>query len=426
MMNSKSGSKALRPWETIPEEQSEMYKRHYLAITDDMSDILETAKTQAEEDDPKAILEQLESQSNIKMDVVISNTTFSTRSKFVKLLSKKEEEHHKKKYSEVDDRFAVMIRSNSAKTVLLDVPPGENASVNMLFACSDSPFSIRVIVRVGEGGMLNLLVFSTLQKESDRQTFVALLHEVVLEKNAKAEINMIRNEGNNAIALNFYNAEAKEYAHLKTNILYNGGGRIRSRNNITCAEEMAFNEINEAIAACGSQRFDMYTHLLNDAQKTVCHSETKALLMGGSNGFVKGFAKIPKGAVGSRSYVEERGLLLDKGTYISLIPDMSIDENEVKATHSGASAPIDPNVLFYMMSRGLDMKTSRQLVVNGFFGKILSKMEKTDAKRLALALIHDKVEFGKFGHVPKIEMNELWAADTAPEQSIFGGHYKYR
>jgi Fe-S cluster assembly scaffold protein SufB len=421
-------SKALLAWQTVPEEQSEMYKHHYLAMADEISKIAQDPVTQEEKDDPNPIVEQLESQSDVKMDTIISNNSFSTKSKFVKLLTESEmvSELAKKQYSSSDDKFIAMVHFNSSKNILIDVPAGENASINILFACPNKPFSGQIIIRVGEGATLNLLEFTTLQKESEKQTFMALLHEVTVEKNAKAEINIIRNEGKNSITLNFYKAKTNEYAHLKTNILYNGGGKIRSRNNIICAEEMALNEINESIASCDPQKFDMYTHLLNDAPKTICHSETKALIMGTSNGYVKGFAKILKGAVGSRSYVEERGLILDKGGYINLIPDMSIDENEVKATHSGASAPIDPNILFYLMSRGLDLKTSRQLVVNGFFGQILSKMEKTDAKRMSMALIHDKVAFGKFGHVPKIEMNELWVSDVVPGQSIFGGHYKYR
>ena len=91
---------------------------------------------------------------------------------------------------------------------------------------------------------------------------------------------------------------------------------------------------------------------------------------------MKGFAKIEKGATKAKSYVHERGILLDRGARVNGLPDMSVDENDVKATHSSATAPVDPESVFYLMSKGIDEIGVRKLLVTGFFANSISKMQR--------------------------------------------------
>jgi Fe-S cluster assembly scaffold protein SufB len=417
---------ALKTWKELPEEQNEMYKHHYLSLADEIAAIKSEPVDEMEE---KAVLqslaEQAESQTGARIDALVSAGAFVSGSKFVRLLTEEDIANRliSKLHTNSEDKLVSLVHASSTRNILVEVPAGEHATINMLILAHASPLYSQIFVQLGENSTLNLL---ELCLSGQNAQLFALLQEVSIGKDSKAEINIIRNESMQTLALNFYKSKAAENAHIKTNIMYNGGCKVKSKNSAVCSGTASMSEINESILSIGTQKFDLYTYMVNDAQKSVCHSETKAVLTGKSYGYVKGFAKIKKGAIDSRSYVEERGLILDKGAYINLIPDMSIDENEVKATHSGASAPIDKDSLFYMMSRGADFSTSRKLIINGFFGEILSKMESNESKRLALALMHDKISNGVFGHIPKIDMGELWISETHGEQELFGGHYKYR
>ena len=415
---------ALKAWKELPEEQNEMYKHHYLGLAAEISEMAEKAAGESEEKEAlQSLSAQIESLTGVKIDVLVSNNSFISNSRFVRLAEDETELLEFKQHTNMEDKLVSLIHAKSQRNLIFEVPAGEHATISMLVLASHSPLYGQVFIRLGEHSTLSMFELCMSHTNSPLS---ALLHEASISKHAKAEINIIRNEMAQTTVLNFCKAKVEENAHLKANVLYNGGGKIKSRSIVACVGPTATSEINESILGTEAQKFDLYTYLVNDAPKTICHSETKAVLMGKSYGYVKGFAKINKGAVDSRSYVEERGLILEKGAYINLIPDMSIDENEVKATHSGASAPIDQDSLFYMMSRGTDLPMARRLIINGFFGEILSKMENNDAKRLSLALMHDKSVSGKVGHVPTVDMGELWISEAHGEQSIFGGHYKYR
>ena len=141
---------------------------------------------------------------------------------------------------------------------------------------------------------------------------------------------------------------------------------------------------------------------------------------------LKGYAKVLKGASGSRSYVHERGILLDKGARVDGLPDMSVDENDVKATHSSATAPVDPEAVFYLMSKSIDELGVKKLIVSGFLSESISKMHSEAARRLAISLVNSKLESKEFGHVPKVDQQSLWEFGEESEKDMFLGHYKYR
>ena len=80
---------------------------------------------------------------------------------------------------------------------------------------------------------------------------------------------------------------------------------------------------------------------------------------------------------------------------------MSVDESEVKATHSSATSPIDPETVFYLMSKGIPELGVRKLIVSGFLGESISKMHNDRARELAIALINHKLETKEFGSMPR-------------------------
>ncbi|MGI0134432.1 MAG: SufD family Fe-S cluster assembly protein, partial [Candidatus Micrarchaeaceae archaeon] len=142
---------------------------------------------------------------------------------------------------------------------------------------------------------------------------------------------------------------------------------------------------------------------------------------------MKGYAKIAKGAGNSRSYVHERGILLDKGAKVDGLPDMSVDENNVKATHSSATAPVDTETVFYLMSKGINETGVKKLIVNGFFSSELAKITSMAMKELAMAVIKQKLETRKFGEMPEASIRDVWVvASDVNKSDIFKGHYKYR
>ena len=52
-------------------------------------------------------------------------------------------------------------------------------------------------------------------------------------------------------------------------------------------------------------------------------------------------------------------------------PILLIDENDVIAGHAASIGQVDPEDMYYLMSRGLDQHTAERLVVRGFLGSVI-------------------------------------------------------
>ena len=55
-------------------------------------------------------------------------------------------------------------------------------------------------------------------------------------------------------------------------------------------------------------------------------------------------------------------------------PILLIDENEVTAGHAASIGQVDPEDMYYLMSRGLDQDTAERLVIRGFLGAVITEI----------------------------------------------------
>ncbi|WP_404285456.1 Fe-S cluster assembly protein SufD [Glutamicibacter arilaitensis] len=84
---------------------------------------------------------------------------------------------------------------------------------------------------------------------------------------------------------------------------------------------------------------------------------------------------IQKAAVGTDSYEANRNLVLTDGTRADSVPNLEIETGLIDgAGHASTTGRFDDAHLFYLMSRGIDEKTARRLVVRGFLNEIVQQI----------------------------------------------------
>jgi len=83
---------------------------------------------------------------------------------------------------------------------------------------------------------------------------------------------------------------------------------------------------------------------------------------------------VDAGAAHAQSQQSSRGLLLSPGAEIDTRPQLEIHTDEVKCAHGATTGRLDPNMLFYMLSRGIDRATAQSLLVYAFLADVLTDM----------------------------------------------------
>lgn len=91
-----------------------------------------------------------------------------------------------------------------------------------------------------------------------------------------------------------------------------------------------------------------------------------------SDVIVKVCSDIKPDTTNNKTAQEIKGVLLSNNASIHGEPQLIIDNNNVKATHAMAIGRINPNQIFYLMSRGIKYSTAMQLILMGYFNTTLS------------------------------------------------------
>ncbi len=421
---------AIQKYKELPEERNELYKRKYVSLSPDhLLDIFHNESSVPDnEDEIKELSKSFFVDNAVKFDAVIwgGGHSISPSSKNINIVQVSEikmDTLNSKLYKSSEDKLAALVHAFTREIVFINVAKGEKAKINLLFVNSAQPLATQVIVNAEDRSELELFEwYSSVAQENSAN---AVMHECVAGAYSNVSVDAVHNENNNTVVVGLSKYKASNNANIRLNYLYNGGSHCRAKNDFEASGYEASIHANELIFGSSRQKFDINSYIENSASSTTAELHSRAVLMDEALCIMKGFAKIPFGSIGARSFVHESGMLLDKSAHLESIPAMSIDENEVKATHSSATGPIDEEVIFYLMSKGLAEKPAKKLIVEGFLSSSMGKFKNATAKLAGANLIADKMEKGVFGMPVKLSAGNIWIGRDN-EEDIFRGHYKYR
>lgn len=121
----------------------------------------------------------------------------------------------------------------------------------------------------------------------------------------------------------------------------------------------------------GKQRFDVRCCSIHHVPNTSANMTTRTVLDNGAKAVYRGLIRIEKGASETISHQKSDTLLLGDDARADVVPELEIENEDVKCSHGATIGQIDEDVLFYMTSRGIDMKSAKQHIIKGFFKPIL-------------------------------------------------------
>jgi Fe-S cluster assembly protein SufD len=416
---------AMENYEKLPQETSEIYKRYFINIPFDLKSFSANPETSDEKNTASKIKVDL-SALNLKFDVLMEGNTARSESEFVKIIQKGKNpsDFENRMYKSGDDKYVAYTQACSDNDIVIDVPDNKNVEINMLVMNSSKPVNSNIFIKIGDNCKVNL--FEYYCSSSEKLSSLSVIQEIAIGKGSEVEINALHNENSKTIGMAFGKNTIGDDSHLSLNSIYNGCSHMRVRNAIEATTQRSKIEVNEVVFGSSDQKFDLSTYVINKGAHSNASLESKAALMDSSYCILKGFAKLEKGAIKAKSYVHERGILLDKSAKVSGLPDMSVEETDVKATHSSATAPIDPESVFYLMSKGIDEIGVKKLLVTGFFANSIVKIKNNFMRELSMSLINKKLETKIYGEVPTLDTRNMWIASDVGDSDMFKGHYKYR
>ena len=141
-----------------------------------------------------------------------------------------------------------------------------------------------------------------------------------------------------------------------------------------------------------SQQFNFSVNSIHAAPDTTSDMLVKGALNDHAKVIYRGLVKIEKNACRSNGYQLEDTLLLSDDAEADPVPNLEIDNNDVRCTHGTTVGHVDPDKIFYMMSRGIDEVEAKKRIVEGFFEPVINKLTVKVMENDLRKLLEKKIE----------------------------------
>jgi Fe-S cluster assembly protein SufD len=159
-----------------------------------------------------------------------------------------------------------------------------------------------------------------------------------------------------------------------------GGGLVRSSLEARLNEPGASLDSYSLLVGHADRHVDCVNIVTHAAPDTRSRQTARAIASDVSRVIFNSKVIVNAGAVNSNSQQSCRGLLLSPTAEIDTRPQLEIHADEVKCAHGATTGRLDPDMLFYLLSRGLDRETAQSLLVYAFLADVLTGMSVASAR----------------------------------------------
>ncbi len=152
-----------------------------------------------------------------------------------------------------------------------------------------------------------------------------------------------------------------------------GGDYARQRTDTRLVGRGATGTLLAVYFGEADQTLDFRTFQDHAAPDTTSNLLFKGAVGGRSRSVYTGLIRVRKNARGTNAFQTNRNVKLSDGAWAESVPNLEIENNDVRCSHASAVGPIDEDQRFYLESRGLPPDVAERLVVGGFFGEVLAQ-----------------------------------------------------
>ncbi|HKA84318.1 MAG TPA: Fe-S cluster assembly protein SufD [Acidimicrobiales bacterium] len=228
----------------------------------------------------------------------------------------------------------------------------------------------RLVVEAGDDSELSVL---EIQSSGPEASLVVPVTEIVVGRAARVGHLTVQQLGLATWQLGLQVASVEAEASLRTTTVGFGGDYARLRTDCRMVGRGATGELDAVYFGEGDQTLDFRTfqdHLAPDCTSNLLF---KGAVGGRSRSVYTGMIHVGKQARGTNAFQTNRNVKLSDGAWAESVPNLVIENNDVRCSHASAVGPIDQEQRFYLESRGVPTDEAERLIVTGFFDEVLGR-----------------------------------------------------
>jgi Fe-S cluster assembly protein SufD len=254
----------------------------------------------------------------------------------------------------------------------------------------------RTLVTLGEGAEASVIELVV----SGSGRFLAVpITEVDLGNNAHLSYSTVQQLGRATWQVAYQASRIGRDAVLRSFVAALGGGYARHLTQAALSGDNGTSELLAVYLGDGTQVQDLRTFQEHIAPRTKSELVFKGAVSDTARSVYTGLIHMHPGAKRADASQTNRNLVLSEGAHADSVPNLDIEENDVRCSHASAVGPIDADQLFYLATRGVPPEVAERLVLLGFFDDLLERAPEAGVAAYLRAVVAERLASGVLASV---------------------------
>ena len=236
---------------------------------------------------------------------------------------------------------------------------------------SDVPFNKHILIIAGKHSKVNYLERLETYGQGTVPTTANITVEVIAQAGAQIKFSAIDRLGENVTAYISRRGKLDNDAMIDWAIGVMNEGNVVADFDSDLYGKGSHADMKVVALSSGKQVQGIDTRVTNYGCNSIGNILQHGVILEKGTLTFNGIGHIIKGAKGADAQQESRVLMLSDQARSDANPILLIDENDVTAGHAASIGQVDPEDMYYLMSRGLDKATAERLLVRGFLGSVI-------------------------------------------------------
>ncbi|WP_332236956.1 Fe-S cluster assembly protein SufD [Sporolactobacillus sp. KGMB 08714] len=242
-----------------------------------------------------------------------------------------------------------------------------------------------------EAGSAVTYVENYLSDDSVGNGAANLIGEVTVGDNAHVSFGAVDHFSAGVVTYVGRRAEVKKDGSLQWALGQINDGNTVSENSTNLEGDGASADTKAVSIGSGTQKQNFDNYIRHVGKATVSRLLVRGVQKDASNSIFNARTKIEHGASQADGEQTQRVLMLSDQARGDANPILLIDEYDVIAGHAASVGRVDPEQLYYLMSRGISKEAAEKLIVEGFLEPVVNLLPVEGVKRQLAELIERKV-----------------------------------
>ena len=244
-------------------------------------------------------------------------------------------------------------------------------------------------IKLNKGSELTVVEYTI---DNSKNNFIKNTLDKILLNNSAVYKNMsIQNSKSSGHFYRYTQASLENNSDYQNFILTSGLKFNKSEIEVNLNKEKSSCSILSALNITENEHQEIKTRINHYAPNCKSYQKIKNVVNENGKGVYQGKIFVKDIAQKTNAYQLSKALILNDKAEFDAKPELEIYADDVKCSHGSTSGSIDKDAIHYLMTRGIDAKTAKQLLINGFLNDILDNIPDINLKKFVESTLEGQI-----------------------------------